>query len=151
MRTPSWRAVVIFLVIGASTLAVLYVGSFIAAGFFFPGGCDEGMAPDRSVANGRGDVADEYLEACTGFGTAVNYSIELRPHGGARTITLVRYDEASYAYPKLRWLDDDALVIELGKVNFVWSKRSSAGPIRITYAYTTASWGELWREFKESF
>ncbi len=140
------RKLVNFLVIGGSTLALLYVGSFIAAGFFFPGGCDEGVVQDRSVSNGRGDVAGEYIEACTGFGTVLNYSVVLLRHGDARPITLVRYDEPSDAFPRLRWLNDDALVIELGKVNFARSKRSSVGPIRITYAYTTASWGELWRE-----
>jgi hypothetical protein len=145
-RSSVWRKLVIFLVVGASTLASLYVGSFMAAGLFFPGGCDERMVQDRSVSNGRGEIAGEYLEACTGFGTVVNYSVVLRPHGDARTITLVCYDEASYAYPKLRWLDDDALVVELGKVNFAWSKRKSVGSIRISYVYTTASWGELWRE-----
>lgn len=145
------RKLVIFLVIGASMLAVLYVGSFIAAGFFFPGGCDEGMVQDRSVSNGRGDIAGEYLEACTGFGTVLNYSVVLRPHGDAGKITLVRFDEPTYAYPKLHWLDDDALVVELGKVDFVWSKLDLVGPIRISYVYTTASSGELWREAIEPF
>ncbi len=151
MKALSWRAGAIFLVIGAAMLALLYLAPLVAFALKMPSDCFEGMTEDTSVANGRGDVAGEYLEACTGFGTVVNYSVVLRRHGETAAITLVRFDEPTYAYPKLRWLDDDALVIELGKVNFVWSKRSSAGPIRISYVYTTASWGELWREFKESF
>ncbi|MGB6326997.1 MAG: hypothetical protein WBG11_14805 [Methylocella sp.] len=41
-----------------------------------------------------------------------------------------------YGYPKFRWINDDTLSIELGKVRAVWREVDRADSIHITYAYT---------------
>jgi hypothetical protein len=37
---------------------------------------------------------------------------------------------------KLRWIDDDILAVDLGKVRAVWPKVDKVGSIHITYSYT---------------
>jgi len=44
-------------------------------------GCDEGPVTDQRSTNARGDVVEEYIKACTGFGTVVDYSIVLQVRG----------------------------------------------------------------------
>ncbi|HUB65459.1 MAG TPA: hypothetical protein VL996_13625 [Methylocella sp.] len=39
-------------------------------------------------------------------------------------------------YPKFRWIDDDTLMIDLGKIRSVWSQVDKADSIHITYSYT---------------
>jgi hypothetical protein len=41
-------------------------------------GRDEGPVTDQRFTNARGDVVEEYIRACTGFGTVVDYSIVLQ-------------------------------------------------------------------------
>ncbi len=48
-------------------------------------GCDEGLVTDRGATNSRGDVVEEYIKACTGFGTVVDYSIVLQLRGDEKT------------------------------------------------------------------
>ena len=48
-------------------------------------GCDEGPVTDQSATNRRGDVVEEYIRACTGFGTVVDHSIVLRLRGDEKT------------------------------------------------------------------
>jgi hypothetical protein len=52
-------------------------------------GCDEGPVIDQHSANARSDVVEEYIRACTGFGTVVDYSIVLQLRGEKKTTTLV--------------------------------------------------------------
>ncbi len=99
-------------------------------------GCDEGPVTDRSATNGRGDVVEEYIRACTGFGTVVDYSIVLQLSGDEKTTTLVEHDRLHYEYPKFRWLDDDTLMIDLGKVSWLQSQVHKARSIKITYVYS---------------
>ena len=106
-----------------------------------PAGCDEGPVTDRSATNARGDVVEEYIKACTGIGTVVDYSIVLQRHGVEKTATLAEYDDAGYAYPKFQWIDDDTLVIDLGKVSWVRSLVYKVGSIHITYSYTKTETG----------
>lgn len=56
--------------------------------------------------------------------------------GDEKMTTLVQHSELRYDYPKFRWLDDDTLNIDLGKVAWVSRKRDSVGTVRITYSYT---------------
>lgn len=104
-------------------------------------GCDEGPVTDRSATNGRGDVVEEYERACTGFGTVVDYSIVMQLRGDEKTTKLVEHDWLYYEYPKFRWINDDSLSIDLGKVHSVWSTIHKVGSIRITYTYAKADTG----------
>ncbi|MDQ6702681.1 MAG: hypothetical protein M3Z96_06040 [Pseudomonadota bacterium] len=54
---------------------------------------------------------------------------------------MVEHDRLYYEYPKFRWINDDALSIDLGKVDSVWSTVHKVGSIRITYTYTKADTG----------
>ncbi|MGO9233685.1 MAG: hypothetical protein ACLP4V_06185 [Methylocella sp.] len=105
-------------------------------------GCDEGPVTDQRSTNGRGDVVEEYIKACTGFGTVVDYSIVLQLSGNEKTTTLVEHDRLYYEYPKFRWLNDDTLNIDLGKVEWISRKVDKVGSIHVTYSYTTTetSW-----------
>jgi hypothetical protein len=93
---------------------------------------------DQSAANARGDVVEEYIRACTGFGTVVDYSVVLQLRGDEKTTTLVEHDRLYYEYPKFRWIDDDTLSIDLGNVDSIGSTVPKVGSIRITYTYVKA-------------
>lgn len=105
-------------------------------------GCDEGPVTDRRSANARGDAVAEYIKACTGFGTVVDYSIVLQLRGDEKSTTLAEYDDAQYDYPKFRWINDESLTIDLGKIRWISAKTGKVGSIHITYAYSEAeaSW-----------
>jgi hypothetical protein len=128
-------AIVIILLIAAPTIRQLVVL------FSIPWNCDEGMEADWTAVNARGDVVGEYTKACTGVGTVVDYSVVLQAQGTEKLTTLVKHGELSYDYPKFRWIDDDTLVIDLGKVRSVWSQVDKAGSIHITYVYTRTGTG----------
>jgi hypothetical protein len=98
-------------------------------------GCDEGPVTDQRSTNARGDVVEEYIRACTGFGTVVDYSIVLQLRGDEKTTKLVEHDRLSYEYPKFSWINDDTLSIDLGKVDWIARKVHKVGSIRITYTY----------------
>jgi hypothetical protein len=99
-------------------------------------GCDEGPVTDQRSTNGRGDVVEEYIRACAGFGTVVDYSIVLQLSGDEKTTTLVEHDRLHYEYPRFRWLDYDTLMIDLGKVSWLQSQVHKARSIKITYVYS---------------
>jgi hypothetical protein len=104
-------------------------------------GCDEGPVTDQRSTNARGDVVEEYIRACTGFGTVVDYSTVLQLVGDKKTTTLVEHDRLNYEYPKFRWINDDSLSIDLGKVEWISRKVDKVGSIRITYAYAKVDTG----------
>ena len=99
-------------------------------------GCGEGSVTDNSATNARGDVVEEYIKGCTGFGAVVDDSIVLQLRGAEKTTTLAEFDDAKDGYPKFRWLGDDALSIDLGKVRWFSPKTGKVGSIHITYAYS---------------
>jgi hypothetical protein len=103
-------------------------------------GCDEGQVSDQRVSNGRGDIVAAHLRVCTGFGTVVDYSIVLQLRGDEKTTKLVEHDWLN-EYPKFRWINDDSLSIDLGKVHSVWSTVHKVGSIRITYTYDKTDTG----------
>lgn len=131
----------IFIALGAIMWEAMPVLGFLAMFAMEPAGsgCDEGPVTDRRVINARGDVVEEYFKACTGFGTVVDHSIVLQLRGAEKTTTLVEHDRPYYEYPKFRWINDDALSIDLGEVSWVSVKTDRVGPIRITYLYTKAA------------
>ena len=104
-------------------------------------GCDEGPAMDRSATNARGDVVEEYERACTGFGTVIDYSIVLQLSGDEKTTTLVEHDRLHYEYPKFRWIGNDTLSIDLGKVEWISRKVDKVGSIQINYTYAKENVG----------
>jgi hypothetical protein len=104
-------------------------------------GCDEGPVTDQSATNARGDVVEEYIKVCTAVGSFADYSIVLQLRGDEKTTTLVEHDRLYYEYPKFRWIDDDSLSIDLGKVDSIGSTLHKVGSIRITYTYVKADTG----------
>ena len=136
---------VLFIVIMLGVIAweVLPVAYFLIRIAMEPAGwgCDEGPVTDQRSTNARGDVVEEYIKACTGFGTVVDYSIVLQLRNDEKTTTLVEHDRLAYEYPKFRWINDDTLIIDLGKVHSVWSRVDRVGSIRITYTYAKADTG----------
>jgi hypothetical protein len=103
-----------------------------------PWNCDDMMPPP--VSNGRGDVAEEEVRACTGIGTILNYSITLQPRYVKTQTTIVKYSPQSDQNDDttLRWIDVDTLLIDLGTIRSIWSRVDRVGSIRIKYAYITA-------------
>jgi hypothetical protein len=104
--------------------------------FAIPWNCDEGMASDWRAVNARGDIVAAYDKACTGVGTVVDYSVVLQLRGADKITTLVEHSELYYGYPKFRWIDDDTLSIDLGKVRADWGEVDRVGSIRIAYSYS---------------
>ncbi len=105
-------------------------------------GCDEGPVTGQSATNAGGDVVEESIKVCTAVGSFADYTILLQLHGDEKTTTLVEHDRLSYEYPKFRWIDDDTLSIDLGKVEWISRKVDKIGASRITYSYTKA--GTSW-------
>jgi hypothetical protein len=122
------------------SLVLIFIAS--VAGWFglvvylFSGGCDEGPYSDWRSANTRGDVVAGYIRACTGIGTVVDHSIALQLHGEENWIKLVEHDDPMYHYPKFQWLNDDTLMIDLGKVGWINSPVYKLGSINIGYVYS---------------
>ena len=84
-------------------------------------GCDEGPVTDQSATNARGDVVEEYIKVCTAVGSFGDYSILLQLHGDEKTTTSAEHSDPRQDYPKFRWLSDNALMIDLGKVRWTRS------------------------------
>jgi hypothetical protein len=141
---------VVRLFIGLALLILLaFVGGLLLIGSLFPGGCDHGMFDDAKASNGRGDTVGEYIDVCTGLGTTIDYSIVLQPHGEDRTITLLDHAETHDGYPKMRWIDDNTVSVDLGEVDWVsWWPRRSFGDIRINYTYRLRSWADTLRSWR---
>ncbi|MGH6852406.1 MAG: hypothetical protein ACREDJ_04240 [Methylocella sp.] len=124
-------------IISVAVVLVLGIGAWIGLVFYlFSGGCDEGPFEDLRSANTRGDVVAEYVKACTGIGTIVETSITLRLRGAEKWTTLAENDGFRPGCPKFRWIDDDTLMIDLGKVRWLSRKTGKVGPIHITYVYS---------------
>ncbi|MGH6813632.1 MAG: hypothetical protein ACREDM_15260 [Methylocella sp.] len=131
-----WKCVK-WAIISVALMLVLGIGGWIGLVFYlFSGGCDEGPFSDCSSANARGDVVALYAKACTGIGTIVDYSITLQLHGAEKATTLVENDGPRYGCPKFRWVDDDTLMIDLGRPRWISQKTGRVGPIHITYVYS---------------
>ncbi len=99
-------------------------------------GCDEGLVEGSRLPNGRDDAVAEYLKLCTGFGTIADYSIVLELGGVNKPTTLVEHSDPQPNYPKFRWLDNDTLVIDLGKVSWLKSPLHKVGSVNISYVYS---------------
>jgi len=122
----------------ALTGLVFFIGLAGLIGLFvylFSGTCDDVIPVP--VVNGRGDVAEEQLQVCTGIGTVLNYSITLQLRDASAPRTLVQFspspDVAGDTY--LQWTDDDMLTVDLGKVSWVSPKIHRVGSVSVNYIY----------------
>jgi hypothetical protein len=135
-----WIVLLMVLLIGVGSIVWEFRGAvyFIVMMALEPKGwgCDEGLVADRQATNRRGDLVAEYLRACTGFGTIVDYSIVLKLQGEEETTTLMEHSDPRYDFPKFRWIDNDTLMIDLGKVSWLRSPVHNVGRVKITYAYS---------------
>jgi hypothetical protein len=91
-----------------------------------------------TIGNTRGDVAAENLRVCFGLGAFVDYSITLHTRESEKAMNLVEYTPSSDAGASvtLRWIDDNTLGIDIGKVRAVWGEVDRVGSIRIAYSYS---------------
>jgi hypothetical protein len=127
------RFVNYFIIVSASVFFLSLAGLIGLFAYLFSDTCDDTIP--MPVANARGDIAEEQLQVCTGIGTVLNYSVTLQPQGTTAAKTLVQYTPQA-DHTKLRWIDDDILAVDLGKVRAVWSMVDKVGSIHITYSYT---------------
>jgi len=96
------------------------------------------MNNSAGVANGRGDVVEGRVQACTLIGTVENYFITLQIHIHPRFYprrTLIGYSPVGDHDPVLRWIDDNTLSVDLGKVSWVSARLDKVANIRIVYNY----------------
>ena len=49
----------------------------------------------------------------------------------------MEYNDPQYGYPKFHWIDDDTLIVDLGKISWLRSPVDKVG-IHITYSYIKA-------------
>ncbi|MGH6823048.1 MAG: hypothetical protein ACRECP_08640 [Methylocella sp.] len=100
--------------------------------------CDDTM-PSPVVRNNRGDTAEGQVQVCTWIGTIVNYYITIQIHEATRIWpkkNLIDYDPAGPGRePVLRWVDDNTLRVDLGKVYWLSSRLDKVGNIRVIYNY----------------
>jgi hypothetical protein len=115
-----FAGVVLILLMAAPTIPQLVVLLAI------PWKCDEGTS--NGVNNALGDIVAVHARACTGVGTIVDYSVVLQAHGAATATTLVEFNEPYSGYPKFRWINDDSLSVDLGKLSWVSLKTDRVGP-----------------------
>ena len=141
--TPSAWRVVKWTLISYASIAGL--GAAILAGAVLyvmntePSSCDSGVLDSIQAEKACGDTARAEIEICILFATVVNTSISLQLRDGARLLpkkTLIDYSEADDAAdPVLRWIDDNTLSVDLGKVSWASSRFTRWGPVRIIYSY----------------
>lgn len=129
-----WLTVIIVLTIALALFTpALQIAVFM---FVFYDSCDD-ITP-TPVSNARGDVAEEELQICSGIGTDFDYSISLKPQGAKAARTIVQFSPSTdVSHDRiLRWIGDDTLNVDLGKVRAVWGKVWRVGSIRISYTYS---------------
>ncbi|HTV31541.1 MAG TPA: hypothetical protein VME69_00270 [Methylocella sp.] len=129
-------ALVAMLIIAFNMFLWIVLPLSIALGIFTAdsSGCDEFI--DHGSSNTRGDVVEEYMRACTGFGTVVDNSIILQLSTTGKAITIALYDDAQEKYPQFQWIDDDTLAVDLGTIRWVTVRHRKVGSIHISYEYT---------------
>jgi hypothetical protein len=96
------------------------------------------MNNSPAVANRRGDIAEGRVQVCTLIGSVENYYVALQIHIYPRFYprrTLAGYSPVGEHDPVLRWIDDNTLSVDLGKVSWVSPHVEKMGNIRILYSY----------------
>ena len=96
------------------------------------------IAHGNFAKNGRGDLVEERARDCAIIGTDVEW-IGLSLADRVDFIALVKYGQGSYSRePGLRWLDDDHVSVDLGKVRWLTPQIAQLGHVKITYTYSGA-------------
>ncbi len=145
--TPfAWRVVKWTLIAYGS---IVGVGAVIVIGAIFylvnsgPDSCSSGVLDSIETRNARGDAARAEIKNCFLFAAFVNTSISLELHdanGISPKKTLIDFEWAADSdEPILRWIDDNTLSVDLGKVYWVSSRFTRCGPVRIIYAYSVVN------------
>jgi hypothetical protein len=132
LRCLKWITLTFFLAVFLN--ATIFVGEFAYA---VRNSCDD-MKASTAVANGRGDIAEGRAQICTLIGTVENDYVALQIHVDRRlrpAKTLIGYSPIDDHDPVLRWVDDDTLSVDLGKVSWVSPRLDKVGTIRILYSY----------------
>lgn len=101
--------------------------------------CDEAVVSGTSVKNSRGDVVSEHLKLCSALGTNAEYSIVLGISGRKELIPLVYYDGDNAPDPRVRWDNDNMLVLQFRKDQSVWSRLSHIADIHIDYDFSASA------------
>jgi hypothetical protein len=132
LRCLKWIAITCSLVIIVN--AGIFVGQFA---YLARNSCDNSR-PYPLAESSHGNRAEGQIETCTLIGTTINYSVTLQTHTGRRIWlrkTLIAYSPVGDHDPILRWIDDDTLSVDLGKVSWVSPRLDKAGSVRIFYSY----------------
>jgi hypothetical protein len=122
--------------LAATAIAVWFIAPAIIFVMMIPPVCNEGKDADRYSTNSRGDIVAEYIKVCSAVGTFVDYSITLQLNGAGKAIKLGEHSDVQEGYPKFLWINDDRLMIDLGKVSWVESLIYNLGGVKITYVYS---------------
>jgi hypothetical protein len=143
MTASAWRVVKWTLIAYGS---IVGVGAAIVIGLVFyvvnsgPDSCSSGVLDSIETENARGDAARAEIKNCFLFAAFVNTSISLQLHdanGISPKKTLIDFEFADNANdPILRWVDDNTLSVDLGRVYWVSSRFTRWGPVRIIYIYS---------------
>lgn len=144
MTASAWRVLKWALICYAS---IIGVGGAIVIGTIFyivnSAPCDSALLDSIEAENLRGDTARAEIEICNFFDTIVNTSISLQLNGATGILpkkTLIGYEYADSASdPILRWVDDNTLSVDLGKVYWISSRITRWGPVRIIYSYSVVN------------
>ena len=132
LRSLKWISIVIILAILLN--ATIFVGKFAYA---VRNSCDYSF-PYPLAINTRGDRAEGQIETCTLIGTIINYSVTLQIQSDRRIWprkTLIGYSPAGDHDPILRWIDDNTLSVDLGKVSWVSPRLDKVGSVGILYSF----------------
>ncbi len=119
--------------LGALILVFHYFGDWILAAWPIPA-CSEW--PKSSLANARGDVAEITVHGCLLGLVNRQYLLRVRPAADVSGKLLVRFKPKDS--PALRWLDDDRLQVDLGRVSAISPQIEKAGPVQVTFTYSGA-------------
>jgi hypothetical protein len=90
----------------------------------------------EAVANARGDVTENQIRDCAVLGSAAELRVSPRLAEASDFTPLVYYDSVSNIH--LRWLDDDHVSVDLGKVKWLTPQISQLGHVKINYTYSGA-------------
>jgi hypothetical protein len=95
------------------------------------------IAHGNSAKNGRGDLVEGQARVCSIFSS--DDRIGLSVADTEDFIALVYYDQGPNSRePGLRWLDDDHVSVDLGKVRWLTPQISQLGHVTISYTYSGA-------------
>jgi hypothetical protein len=95
------------------------------------------IAHGNFAKNGRGDLVEGQARVCSIFSSEDRIGLSLADK--MDFIALVYYDQRPNSRePGFRWLDDDQLSVDLGKVTWLTPQISQLGHVKISYTYSGA-------------